>query len=182
MGVLDFIKGGFSSSAQRSRDADMDVYLLNSRNNLKLASEYVIKFLQETRGFDPAMRHRQLYAEEVIAKLNLIRGGVRGGLLFLDDKMQNELNTQNPIRNTDQLRAMINEWIRTLNANEENKYDVLKILNLEMWGEDRARRGFPVPRNKEMLFGYLNKALEHFSEARRNLDEYAVLDAVPGSN
>ncbi len=179
MGMLDFIKGSFSSSNQRVKDADMGVYLLNARNNLKLASEYITKFLQETRGFDPAIRHRQLYAEEIIAKLNLIKGGVRGGLHFLDEKTRNELNTQNPIRNVNQLKLMIDEWIRVLNANEDNKYDVLKILQVEMWGEDRAKRGFPVPSNKAAVCSYLNKTLEHFYEARNNIESYNTMEIAP---
>jgi len=182
MGVLDFIKGSFSSSNQRARDADMEIYLLNARNNLKLASEHIVKFLQETKDFNPALRHRRLYIEEIIGKLNLIRGGVRGGILFLDERMRNELNTQNPIRNVAQLKQVINEWIRTLNANDETKYDILKILNVEMWSEERASRGFPLPRNKGAVCSYLSKALEHFHEARNNLESYDSLEGVPAES
>ena len=176
MGILDFIK---RRESQRVNTESLSTYLLTARNNIKLASEHIGKFLQDTNDFEPASRHRALYQDEVVKKLKIVRGGILGGLIFIDERMRNELNTQNPIRNVNQLKLLVEEWIKTLDSSDEEVYDVLKILQVEMWSEDKARRGFPLPRNNELVCNYLTKTVDYLKEARDNLDNYSTLTNVP---
>ena len=41
-----------------------------------------------------------------------------------------------------------------------------------MWGDDKIKRGFPVPMNKDMVCGYLINAVNYLYQARSNLDSY----------
>lgn len=178
MGFLDKLKSRLGSSSSRSRD-ETSTHLVTARNNLKLAFDYIGNFFDDTKNFEPAIRHRELYFSEVLGKLKLMRGGIKSGISFLDEKLRNEINTQNSIRSIPQLKQIVEEWIKSLNSNDEKVYDIIKILEIEMWSEEKAKRGFPVPKNKEMVYSYLTKSLEHLREARTNLDNSMAFAAAP---
>jgi len=94
------------------------------------------------------------------------------GIIFIDERMNNTINTLNAIKNPDQLRDLISGWTKNIQANDEKVYDILKILQIEMWGDDKIKRGFPVPMNKDMVCGYLINAVNYLYQARSNLDSY----------
>ncbi len=179
MGFIDLIKGKLNSSRTKAKMEELNSYLLASKNNLKLAYENVGKFLDGVKDFQPARRHEALYHEEVRGRLISMRSGMRNCLIFLDERSNNTINTLNPIKSVDQLRQMLAEWHQNISADDEKTYGILKILQVEMWGAERVSRGFPVPRNKEILCGNLGTALTYMNEARSNLDAYASLNSLP---
>lgn len=179
MGFLDSLKGKFSSSHKKVRDEELNGYLRASRDNLKLASEQISKFFESLRDFQPARRHEELYREEVKNRLAGMRSGISKGLIFLDERMNNSINTMNTIKNAEQLRDMVVAWMKTIKADDEKVYDVIKILQVEMWGQDKISRGFPVPTSKDMTIGYLNSAVNYLTEARNQLDTYVAITNVP---
>ncbi len=178
MGFLDIVKQGFGSSKRRVKDEELNGYLKATRENLKLASDSLGKFLEGMRDFHPARRHEEIYHNEVRGKIVNMRSGVHHGLIFLDERMNNTINTMNTIRNPDQLKTMIEGWVKNIKTEDEKVYDILKILQVEMWSDDKAKRGFPVPRNKDTICSNLTNAVGYLSEAKNNLDSYASLIAM----
>src|SRR3989338_11624260 len=97
MGILDLIKNKLNSN-KRPRDEEFNSYLLGARNNMKLTSEYITRFLDSVKDFQPAKRHEELYHIEVRNRLLAIKSGLHKGMVFIDEKTNNEINTMNPIR------------------------------------------------------------------------------------
>lgn len=179
MGFVDFMKGKLATSSKRVNEEELHSYLSAARGNLKLASDYLGKFLNDVRDFYPAKRHEELYHAEVKQKLVAMKSGLNKGLVFLDERMGNEINTLNTVKSPNQLKDMVSDWIRTIKADDEKVYDVLKILQIEMWGEEKIKRGFPAPKNKEIVCGYLVSALNYLNEAKLNVDQYMTMNSLP---
>ncbi len=178
MGFLDFVKNKVGTSDKKGKNDEVQSYLLSARNNLKLASDHVHKFLDGVRDFQPAKRHEELYYNEVRQRLVAMRQGMHKGLALLDERMGNEINTMNPIKNTDQLKDMISQWIKSISTNDEKVYDILKILTVEMWAPEKITRGFPSPLNKDAVCGYLTSAVSYLAEAKNSLENYSAAKAV----
>ncbi|MBS3152807.1 hypothetical protein J4230_05355 [Candidatus Woesearchaeota archaeon] len=172
MGFLDTIKNRFIYSNNRINEEEIHSYLRSSKDSLKSAYENIGKFLEAMRDFQPARRHEPLYYEQVKERLVSMRSGINKGIIFIDERMNNTINTLNAIKNPDQLRDLISGWTKNIQANDEKVYDILKILQIEMWGDDKIKRGFPVPMNKDMVCGYLINAVNYLYQARSNLDSY----------
>lgn len=179
MPFLNKLKEKFGFSDKRVRNQELGVYLKAGRDNLKLAFDCIGKFLDGVKDFQPAIRHQELYYGEVRQRLIDIRNGMRKGFVFIDERMNNEINTQNPIKSSDQLKQMVGEWSKTINANDDKVYDILKILNVEMWSEERGKRGFPVPQSKDYLCNNLGSAVNYLKEASNSLDQYSTMMNVP---
>ena len=125
------------------------------------------------RGYNPARRHEALYHEGVKSRLIAIRSGLGKGAAYLKEKTENEINTLNDIKNPDQLINLIGTWCSILKLDDENAKDyVLYYLREEMWSEERAKRGFPVPSNKELLLTYLDGSVTLMKEAREHLENF----------
>ncbi|MBI2148054.1 hypothetical protein HYU23_00080 [Candidatus Woesearchaeota archaeon] len=179
MGFLDTIKSRFMSSSNRISDEELNGYLKSTKDNLKLASENIGKFLEAMRDFQPARRHEPLYYEEVKNRLIHMRSGIRNGVVFADERMNNTINTLNSIKNSDQLRDMIIAWSKNIQANDDKVYDILKILQVEMWGEEKLKRGFPVPSlGKDAVCGYLVSAVNYLNSAKSNIDTYSSYSSM----
>ena len=172
MSILDSIKGKLGSSKKVRREEELNGYLKASRDNLKLASDSVSRFLESVRDFQPARRHEPLYHEEVKGRLVNMKNLMNKGLVFLDEKMNNTINTLGYVKNTDQLKEMIDGWIKTIQANDEKVYDVLKILQVEMWSQDKINRGFPAPVSKDMACNNLINAVNYLRDAKIHLETY----------
>ena len=179
MGFLDLVKGKFGSSGKRIKDDEITSYLKASRDNLKLASDQIGKFLETMRDFQPARRHEELYYVEVREKLVGMKSGMNKGLVFLDERMNNTYNTMNAVKSPEQLKDMIGTWVKNIKADDDKVYDILKILQVEMWSPDKLSRGFPVPMNKGMVLGHLTNSVGYLTEAKNQIDSYIVNNVVP---
>lgn len=178
MGFLDTIKNRFGSSGIKIKQEDLNAYLKASRDNLKLAHENIGRFLESMRDFQPARRHEPLYHEQVKEKLIGMRAGMHKGLIFFDERMNNTINTMNLIKTPDQLKGLMNEWIKNIQAGDDKVYDILKILKVEMWDEEKIKRGFPVPMNKDMVCSYLVNAVTYLNQAKGSLDNYIAYSSM----
>ena len=178
MGVFDKLKEKLGSSNKVRKDEELGGYLKAARDNLKLASDSVAKFLDGVRDFQPARRHEPLYYEEVKEKLVNMRGGMNKGLVFLDERLKNTINTLGYVKNYDQLKDMLDSWSKSIQANDDKVYDILKILQVEMWDQEKIKRGFPVPHSKDMLCGYLISAVAYMRDAKASLENYNASNVV----
>ena len=181
MGILDSLKSKVFGNQKKDNEGLTD-NLSNAKTNLKAAYDYIGKFLDGTRDFQPANRHQALYNTEVKQRLVSMRNAMRNGLTFLDERLRHEINTKNPIIGPNQLKQLIDEWIKTLNSNDEKVYDIMRILTVEIWDDEKAKRGFPMPMNKELVCSYLTKVVDHLRNARGSLDNYVSLTNVPETN
>lgn len=181
MPFLDKIKGTFAGSSQKLRDEELVSYLMGARDNLKLASEQLVQFLQSTREFEPAKRHQQVYHDDVKAKLVKMRSGMKISLAFLDERMNNVINTLGPVKNPEHLKDKIGEWISLLRSDDEKAKTVLQVLEVEMWSDARAKRGFPRPSNKDILCRHLHNVHSYLWEARNQLDHYVTMSGAPSA-
>ena len=200
MGIFDSLKGVFGNKTNMY-NADSDSYLVNAYACLKEAHDFLSKFLDSTKDFQPARRHEQIYNENVKGKLVLIKAWLSKGTYFLDDKLKNSMNTVSSIKNPQHLSQLVDSWIKVLKAEEKKQQefdnkellttyasnskeyneerteeinDIIGILRVEMWGSDRVKRGFPVPSNKEMLIGMLENATNKLREAKEHLNNYGI--------
>jgi len=210
MGFLDNIKSVFGQKTKVYNDNS--IHLVNAQISLKEANEFLTKFLDNTRDFHPAKRHEQLYAENIKGKLTLVKAWLNQGLVFLDDKLNNSLNTASNIKSADHLSKLLTTWIQVIKIEEkvqqqiqpqtnrtevvttyanweepsapmdepmENKLkDIVGILRYEMWSSDRAKRGFPVPQNKEALFSLLDNTVVKFRESKEHLNNYNISNSI----
>ncbi len=173
MNFLQSIKNVFSINKDiKINQEELLNYLQRSRQKLSYANDYINKFFEGVREFQPARRHIQLFNEEVKNKLLIIKSGISKGNAFLDNKMANSIDTMNTIRSMNQLSVLISEWIVCLKKDDENVQDLIKIVNIELWGEDRMKRGFPVPKNRDMLVSYLEGVVNVLKEAKQEIETY----------
>ena len=112
------------------------------------------------------------------------------------------MNTVSSIKNPQHLHQLVDSWAKVIKAEEQkqqefdskellttyasqsNDYipeesekqvnDIIGILKAEMWGSDRAKRGFPVPSNKDMLINVLENAVTKLREAKEHLNNYRI--------
>jgi hypothetical protein len=179
MGFWSFLKG--EGSANKSNNHELNEHLNNAKTNLKSGSEFIAKFFEGVRDFQPAHRHADLYNLQVRGKLNDIRRDIRNGILFIDEKMENRVNTMNVIRSPEHLRDLLNLWIAAIKHDDEKTEDILKILEIEMWSDERAKRSFPIPKNKILVCGYLITAMNYLKQARDNLNNYLDANLINSS-
>jgi len=174
MGLFDAIKDKFSGQKKdKQKEEELKSYLKSSHDNLKQSFDYLTKFLESMRGYQPARRHEALYFEGVKSRLISIRAGLGKGVSYLNEKMNNEINTLNDIKSPTQLVGLIGTWCNILKIDDENAKDyVLYYLKEEMWSEEKAKRGFPVPQNKELLLNYLDGSVTLMKEARDHLENF----------
>ena len=178
MGFLDKIKDKFSSSENKISQEQLNGYLKSTKTNLRGASDNINKFLDAMRDFQPARRHEALYYEQVRDKLVSMKAGVHRSFSFLDERMNNNINTLNTVKNPDQLRTMISDWIKNIQANDEKVYDILKILRDEMWSQDKINKHFPIPASKDMVLSYLINTVNYLRSARDSLDNYIAFNGI----
>lgn len=198
MGVFDNIKGIFGSKAEVYHDTSQS--LVTAQENLKKAHDLLSNFLQDIRSFIPAKRHELLYNENIKGKITLIRAWLGKSIYYLDAKVNHSNAYVDGIKNAEHLANMINIWtevikkeerlkenidfkeLYTTYANQQEKIsvdeekipeDVLGLLRIELWGESRAKRGFPVPDNKQTLLKYLEDAVLQLKEAKQNLETHS---------
>src|SRR3989344_2875051 len=156
MGLFDAIKDKFSGQKKdKQKEEELKSYLKSSHDNLKQSFDYLTKFLESMRGYQPARRHEALYFEGVKSRLISIRAGLGKGVSYLNEKMNNEINTLNDIKSPTQLVGLIGTWCNILKIDDEN-----------------AKRGFPVPQNKELLLNYLDGSVTLMKEARDHLENF----------
>lgn len=182
MGLLDSLKNKLNSSNRKAREEELNGYLKSTKDNLKVAYDNIGRFLEGTRDFQPARRHEELYHDEVKNRLVGMRASMRNGLIFLDERMNNTVNTMNHVKSPNQLKDLMSGWIKSIQANDDKAYDILKILQVEMWGTEKISRGFPAPTNRELLCGYLVSAASSLNESRNQIDLYITMSNVPISN
>ncbi len=200
MGLFTNLKSIFVNN-QNVQTEDCGLYLVAVKTNLKQAGDFLNNFLLDLRGFVPARRHEQLYAESVYGRVSLIRAWLQKSVAFLDDKLNNSINTASSVKSTNYLSSIIGDWLKVLkgeevsnvdipdkaeknvvvyyrldssagNMQEKIPDDVLGILRAEMWSDKRVSRGFPVPRNKELLYNHLENAYAKIKEAKMQLENY----------
>ncbi|HLC58849.1 MAG TPA: hypothetical protein VJI68_03225 [Candidatus Nanoarchaeia archaeon] len=179
MGVLDFFKESMPSNKRKRQSEELDRHLIAAKENLKMANEFIFNFLNSVKDFHPAQRHQEAYNKEVINKLQEMRKSIRTGMIFIDEKRANSLNTLNSIKNAEQLRNMIQNWSSTISSNDLEKQTIIKLLENEMWSEQKASRMFPIPKNKILLSGYLTTIVSYLNRARDCLDNYLNFDNMP---
>ncbi len=172
MGFLDSIKGKLGSSKKIRREEELNGYLKACRDNLKLSSDSISRFLESVRDFQPARRHEPLYYEEVKGRLVHMKHEMNKGLIFLDERMKNTINTLGYVKNYDQLKIMIDSWIKTIQSNDEKVYDILRILQVEMWSQEKIKRGFPIPTSKDMACSNLINAVNYLKDSKIHLETY----------
>jgi len=173
MSFLKNLKEVFSKNKNTGpSQEELGSYIQRSRDNLKQAGDYISRFLDGVRDFQPARRHQELFHAEVKNKLAIVKSGITKGVSYLDEKMGNSVNTMNTIRSVNQLSVLVSEWIVCLKKDDEKSQDLIKVVGIELWGEDRAKRGFPVPSNRDMLMSYLEGSLSMLREAKNNLETY----------
>ncbi len=175
MGILDIFKKGISSLSNKPQE-DLGQRFEPLKSNLKSASDFIAKFLEGVKEFQPAHRHFELYNHDVKNRLVNTRNGIKNSIIFINERSKNTINTLNPVKSYDQLRNMIDSWINLIKNDDEKSQDILKILEIEMWSEERARRNFPIPSNKVIVCGYLLSACSYLKQARDELDNYINLD------
>ncbi|MBS3167795.1 hypothetical protein J4216_01585 [Candidatus Woesearchaeota archaeon] len=176
MGIIDFFKGGLPSTRKKVMDEEMNSYLDVAKTNLRSGFEFMGNFLDGLKGFEPAHRHYEMYNTDVKAKLINIRKEIRNGIIFIEEKLKNTVNTMNTIKSLDQLRDMINNWILALESEDSG---ILKTLNKDMWGPEMERRMFPIPKNKILVCGYLITSINYLKRAKESLDNYNELNNIP---
>lgn len=120
------------------KNEGFELYLVNAKTNLKQANEALNNFLSGIKGFRPARRHEQLFAERVYSRAALVKAWIARSIAFLDEKLNNTINTANNIKSTDQLASMMGDWTKVIkfeqNQNEqtlpdEARKDVLVYVN-----------------------------------------------------
>ena len=201
MGIFESLKGVFNTKT-RIYNGDLDSYLANTQSCLKEAQDFLTKFLEYTKNFQPARRHEQVYNENVKGKLVLISAWLNKSIYFLDDKLNNSMSTVSNIKNPHHLHQLVDSWVKVIKAEEKKQQefdskelfttyasqskdyneelsqeqvnDIIGILKVEMWGSDRAKRGFPVPNNKEILINLLENVVNKLKEAKENLNNYSI--------
>ncbi len=180
MGILDNLKSAFYGPKKTNRTEELNTHLTNAKTSLKQSFDYVTKFLETMKGYQPARRHEELYYEGVKNRLIAIRTGLSKGLSYANDKLNNELDTLNTIRTPDQLIDLLERWCKAIKLDDENAKDyILYYLRQEMWNEEKAKRGFPVPQSKELLLNYLEGSVAMMKEAKEHLNNYSALMNLP---
>ena len=202
MGFFNAIKDVFGNKAEITVRESTDSLLI-AQENIKQAHEELSKFLQDSRDFKPAKRHEILYNENVKGKVALIRSWLGRAIYFLDGRITNNFVGVEGINGVEQLSNMVGTWVRVLKHEEEKQPennldlkgmyttyadvkinqpsseekqpdDIIGTLKIEMWSEERRKRGFPVPENKHILLGYLDNAFRKLKDAKNNLTEHSV--------
>src|SRR3989344_7911477 len=82
---------------------NLDSYLTESRTSLRQAQDSLTKFLNETKDFRAARRHEQLFAESIHGRISLMRAWIAKSVDFLDERMNNTINTNSSVKSTEQL-------------------------------------------------------------------------------
>lgn len=173
MSFLDGIKNAFAGKKnQGPSHEELNSYLQKSRDNLKQSGDYINKFLEGVREFQPARRHEEMFKLDVKERLLVLKNGLSKGILFLNDKLGNTINTSNSIKSINQLSILISEWMIFLKRDDEKAQDLIKIVGTELWGEDRAKRGFPVPKNSDILISYLEGTHTMLTQSKQELENY----------
>jgi|GEM_PF-4957961 len=182
MGLFDKLKLGLNSSKKKEFEEHSFASFNGAKLNLKQASEFLGKFLDGVKDFQPARRHAEIYEIEVKEKIVRLRASLRNAIVFLDERSRNTVNTLNSLKSPEQLRNMIEGWIKLLDSGDENVPDILKILQIEMWSSEKLNRGFPAPTSKDLVCGYLITAVNYLREARNHLNEHLSISEAPDSS
>ncbi len=201
MGLFTDIKSALLGTNKENKMPNLDEYLTNARASLKQASDSLSNFLSGIKNFRPARRHEQLFSESIYSRASLVKAWTVRGITFLDERLNNTINTANYIKSAEQLSSMINDWVKVIrieqiqtpsipdNAqkdfmvytnlkynDQENEEklpeDILGILKVELWSDKRLSRGFPAPDNKELLLSNLENAYSKLKETQGYLLDY----------
>jgi len=179
MGFLQSFKTAFASTNDNS--GELNSYLANAKSNIKQAHTHIKTFLEGVRDFQPARRHEQLYDEEIKNKLVSIKTLLFEGAVLIDKKLKNESLREGRIKNTEELKKLVDYSINEIKIDDAEKDNgIIKKLQVEMWSDDRVKRGFPRPNNKELLINNLEESRKYMKEISSNLENYNMLANVSG--